>query len=120
MQTSASQLVKKLLGAASLKLSKSIKISKTTTFIGSLSFSWTAISFEYALAYSLGISKSYVAISIKLSVSYLTALAIAACCVAAPYLGTFMSSVVASAAVSISTFASTMAGVSSKFVYALI
>ena len=59
-------------------------------------------------------------VSLQISVSYLTALAVAACCVAMPYLSTFMSSALSVVSASLSTIAKVLVPMTTKLLHLLI
>ena len=114
---------KKVLGMAmskkGIEVSGSVSIGGNRSFSGGAGFDWGGLYLNFAIGYNVG-NNIYCAIGLKLSVSYFTALAIAACCVAMPYVSTFVSSTIAAASVSIKTLGGIMASTAPKFIYCFI
>ena len=114
---------KKVLGMAmskrGIELSGSVSIGGNRAFSGGAGFDWGGLYLKFAIGYNVG-HHIYCAVGLKLSVSYYTALAIAACCVAMPYVSTFISSTIAAASASVKTLGGIMAKMAPRFIYCFV
>ena len=118
-QTNSRKVLGMAMSKRGIELSGSVSIGGNRAFSGGAGFDWGGLYLKFAIGYNVG-HHIYCAVGLKLSVSYYTALAIAACCVAMPYVSTFISSTIAAASASVKTLGGIMAKMAPRFIYCFV
>lgn len=118
-QTNSRKVLGMAMSKRGIELSGSVSIGGNRAFSGGAGFDWGGLYLKFAIGYNVG-HHIYCAVGLKVSVSYYTALAIAACCVAMPYVSTFISATIAAASASVKTLGGIMAKMAPRFIYCFV
>ena len=118
-QTNANKALGMALSNKGMEVSHSISMGKRYYFSGGVGFNWSGLYLSYALGYNIS-SRIWCAIGLTLSISYFTAIAIAVCCAAMPYVSTFISSTIAVASSSIGALGAVMVRMTPRFIHCFI
>ncbi|MGM9680632.1 MAG: RHS repeat-associated core domain-containing protein, partial [Eubacteriales bacterium] len=119
-QTNANAIYGGMFAKGVIEISAFWGITDKLCFAFSPGITWKETYMKLGLLYSPTSSGLYYALTLKISVSHLTAAAIAVSCVAMPYLGTFVSSVLVAVKSSISSAATILVPMLPKLIPMLI